>query len=280
MFSSDGKKQYNVHKIPSGRQMQDIHRNYGLWIIRYNSGSGKLNSFYQCRERYFQYYAVSHMYAGSGKLWLKESDTVQEVHPGDCIMVTPGTVNRYGGCNDNYFFEDSVNFCGPVADMFMRSGIISNGLFPGGQIRKLRLVIDYFSDPAVDSQIRANIELQKFLIDLYFNKTNREKSSYSLMDELLLAIKENPRRWWRVEDMAEMCNLSIDQMRRIFFERTGLTPKMYVDKIKLTAAAELLLEKNCTVSEAASRFGYKDPFHFSRRFKEIMGLSPSQYRKL
>ena len=193
---------------------------------------------------------------------------------------SPGTVNRYGGCNDNYFFEDSVNFCGPVADMFMRSGIISNGLFPGGQIRKLRLVIDYFSDPAVDSQIRANIELQKFLIDLYFNKANRKKSSYPLMDELLLVIKENPRRWWRVEDMAEMCNLSIDQMRRIFFERTGLTPKMYVDKIKLTAAAELLLEKNCTVSEAASRFGYKDPFHFSRRFKEIMGLSPSQYRKL
>lgn len=276
----ENKIPYEVHKIPSEKQMQDIHRNYGLWIIRYHSGGGKINSFYSCRERYFQYYAVSHMHSGCGKLWFKETGITQDVHPGDCIMVTPGTVNRYGGCNDERFVEDSVNFCGPVADMLMRSGIISNGIFPGGKIRKLRLIIDYFLDPAVDSQIRANIELQKFLVDLYFNKMNRKNLSYPLLDELIQAIKENPQKWWRVEDMAEMCNMSIDQMRRVFFQRTGLTPKMYVDKIKLTSAAEMLLQNTCTISEAALHFGYKDPYHFSRRFKAVMGISPSQYRKI
>ena len=78
--------------------------------------------------------------------------------------------------------------------------------------------------------------------------------------------------------MAEMCNLSIDQLRRVFFLRTGVKPKIYVDRLKLNRAAEYLVSSNHPVSEVAERFGYRDQYHFSRRFKAVMGVSPQRYR--
>lgn len=269
---------YEVHAIPAGKRMEDIHRNYGLWIIRYHSGGGKINSFFSCRKRYFQYYALTHMYDGSGCFWLEKDDSRQDIQPGDALMVTPGTVHRYGGVNDAKFIEDSVNFCGPVADMLFNSGIISNGVYSLGRVRKLKLIIDFFSDPSVDSQICANIELQKLLVELYLNKKNKAASGHPLLEDLLLEIRSYPRKWWSVEEMAEICNLSVDQMRRIFFQRTGVTPKLYVDRIKLNSAAELLLAGETGISEIASLYGYKDQYHFSRRFKEIMGMAPRDYR--
>ena len=78
--------------------------------------------------------------------------------------------------------------------------------------------------------------------------------------------------------MAEMCNLSIDQLRRVFFQRTGVKPKIYVDRLKLNRAAEYLVSSKQPISEVAERFGYRDQYHFSRRFKAVMGVSPQRYR--
>ena len=98
------------------------------------------------------------------------------------------------------------------------------------------------------------------------------------VDELLDEIREHPEKWWSVRDMAEMCNLSIDQLRRVFFQRTGVKPKIYVDRLKLNKAAEYLVSSKQPISEVAERFGYRDQYHFSRRFKAVMGVSPQRYR--
>ena len=219
------------------------------------------------------------MYEGAGRLQLRTGESF-EVRPGDCVVVTPGTVHRYGGVNGKCFVEDSVNFCGPVADMLAASGVIANGVFPFDRVRRLLPVIERAADPSVDSQIMANIELQKILVELYLNRKQTMNFEYPLVEGLLLAIREDPRRWWTVKEMAEMCNLSEDQLRRVFLARTGFAPKIYVDRLKLFRAAEFLAETGVSVSAAAERFGYRDPYHFSRRFKDVTGMPPGRYRAL
>ena len=49
--------------------------------------------------------------------------------------------------------------------------------------------------------------------------------------------------------------------------------------MKIRIAADLLCDGNGTVAAVARRLGFLDPYHFSRRFKEIMGVSPRDYRK-
>ncbi len=270
-------KTIHVHRM-ANMEKQDIHRDYGLWIFGGGMGGcGSVDSFHVCERRYFEFYSLSHMYEGHGRLWL-EDGTEQEVFAGDCILITPKTVNSYGGFKGRPYVEDNLIFCGPVADMLMRSGIAVSGVYHIGKVRSLIPIIEMYRDPAVDSQISANIALQKLLVDLYLKKRN-SRQEYPALEKLMSEIKQNIAKWWTVSEMAEMCNLSDDQLRRIFVRYTGVSPKLYIDQLKLKYAAQLLAGSDMKISEISDSLGYMDPYHFSRRFKEVIGLSPRNYRE-
>ncbi len=272
-------KKISIHRMPQDIVKHQIHQQYGLWLISGGSSSpgGPKNSFPGCAPRTFEFYSISHMFEGHGKLWLAPG-VEQEVKAGECIVITPGTINRYGGHNDVYQ-EDNLTFCGPVADMLMQAGVISNGVFPLGKERRLLPIQAYMLDPTVNSQIKANIELQRLLVDIYLEKCSSEREEYPQFEKLLRRIRENPQQWWTVSDMADQCNLSRDQFRRVFHQRTGINPKLFIDRSKLNKAAEMLINTRNSIAEIAARFGYEDQYHFSRRFKSIFGISPSRYRE-
>ncbi|WP_176015137.1 AraC family transcriptional regulator [Victivallis sp. Marseille-Q1083] len=263
-----------IHRLPGG--MQSIHCNYGLWIIGGGACVAPAGSYAQCPWRYFEYYSISHLREGGGRLKLAAEEE-RVLVPGDAVIVCPGTRNRYGGDWNKSYCEDAIRFYGPVADMLRQSGILRDEVVHFGKLRRLQPIIELAGDPAIDAQINANLELQKLLVEMY---NARRKSTSETEIELLLArIKARPEYWWTVEEMAELCNTSIDQLRRIFLKHTGVLPKVYVDRFKMTKAAELLLAGDLKVAEVARRFGYVDPYHFSRRFKCIMGFSPRRYRR-
>jgi NDP-sugar pyrophosphorylase family protein len=56
----------------------------------------------------------------------------------------------------------------------------------------------------------------------------------------------------------------------------GIT--LIADKIKIGIATEKLIKTDLKIQELAHLLGYVDQYHFSRRFKQIVGLSPQQYR--
>ena len=49
--------------------------------------------------------------------------------------------------------------------------------------------------------------------------------------------------------------------------------------VRLGRTANLLARSNMTVSEVAKRGGFSDQFHFSRAFKKVYGVSPTDFRK-
>ena len=265
----------DVHRLL--QKMPELHARYGLWIINAGaaSRSGE-NGFAQCRPRKFEFYSISHLIEGAGHCWI-DSCGEWDVHPGQLVIITPGVLNRYGGTASKPYIEDSIRFTGPIADMLHNSGILQDGVWDFGNARKLLPIMEMIQDPSRDAQINANITLQKLLVDLYFER-NRN-SSVTPVEELLEAVKARPEHWWTVEEMAEFCNLSTDQFRRNFEQRTGMRPKRYLEEFKLRQAADLLVSGSVPVAEVASRLGYRDPYHFSRRFKLFAGVSPERYRR-
>lgn len=269
--------QYDIHSAPKG--IQRVHKDYGLWIIGGGGNNTTVDSYYRCQKRYFEFYSISHMHRGGGLLWLPPGREI-EVKPGQCIIICPGTINRYGGYGGKVYDEDSLRFSGPVADTMRKAGIIRDGVFDLGEARSLLPLIKMASDPAVDAQIEANIALQKFLFDIY--SENRQQNIHGtelVIDKLIATIKEQINRWWTVAEMADFCNLSDDQFRRVFQKRTGMLPKLYIDRLKIQKATELLMSNRFKVTEIAERLGYVDQYHFSRRFKKLTGLSPRRYRQ-
>lgn len=258
-------------------------RRYGLWCYPGNSSiaeepfSQNANPFEECLPRIFQVYSISHMIEGEGKLWIKNKGEFK-VRKGDCILMTPGVVNRYGGVRGNTYIEDTICFNGPVADMMRDSGVISCGVFPLGSVRRLIPLINSIGDASLDSMFSGLIRLQQLLMEIFLSSHSAKICAYPFFDTIIQNIREYPEKWWGVQELAEMCRLSPPQLRRVFLLKMGISPKQYIDRVKSELAAEQLKNTRRSVHDIARSLGYADPYHFSRRFKQIMGNSPLQYR--
>lgn len=65
---------------------------------------------------------------------------------------------------------------------------------------------------------------------------------------------------------------------KAFKERTGLSPKQYLMKIRMDKAKELLASRALTIDEVSSSVGFNDALYFSKQFRSWFGQSPSEYR--
>ncbi len=269
------KTKCEVHRMPRG--IQPIHKAYGLWILHTGSYSSPSGGYYRTPARYFEYYSISYLVEGDGKFWYPP-DHEFAVKPGQCIIASPQLINRYGGDKDKYV-EDSICFSGPIADLLYNSGVIKDGIFEMGKGRRLLPIMSLAADPSTDSQLNANFALQRLLFDIYNENKSRDRKDSPLLDKLIEIMKQQIHRWWTVEEMADFCGLSNDQFRRIFEKQTGMLPKIYLDRLKLQKAAEMLTGSELSVAAVAAELGYADQYHFSRRFKFIIGFSPKRYRK-
>lgn len=75
--------------------------------------------------------------------------------------------------------------------------------------------------------------------------------------------------------------LGLSQRRvvEIFKAAYGMTPKAYMDDLKLKEAQRLLIETDSNVIDIAASVGFGSLATFNRFFKEQVGCSPVQYRK-
>ena len=59
---------------------------------------------------------------------------------------------------------------------------------------------------------------------------------------------------------------------------TGQTPSEFVRAIRLKKGAQMLASGIPTVAEVADRVGFSTPSYFSKCFKEMFGVLPTQYK--
>ena len=82
-----------------------------------------------------------------------------------------------------------------------------------------------------------------------------------------------------IEEYAESNGMSTSWFIRKFKEYTGFSPLQYILSIRIYNAEALLKDDQHNVTEISSIVGYDNPLYFSRIFKKVKGLSPSEYRK-
>lgn len=82
-----------------------------------------------------------------------------------------------------------------------------------------------------------------------------------------------------VKKAASYVGMSGNYFISLYKEVTGQGFWDYVTSLRIRRATELLVTTDDTIGNIARAIGYKNEYHFSRKFKEITGDSPSQYRK-
>ena len=82
------------------------------------------------------------------------------------------------------------------------------------------------------------------------------------------------------ESLAATAELSLYHFARTFKQSEGTTPHTFVLERRLARARELLARTDLSLSEVAFAVGFADQSHFTRRFRQMVGVSPGQFRKL
>lgn len=92
-------------------------------------------------------------------------------------------------------------------------------------------------------------------------------------------IGENYMNKISIEDMAEHLHMSKSNFHAVFRRCFGLSPIAYINKFRVSAAAEQLRNTNDTVAKIAASVGIGDPLYFDRLFRREYKMTPREYRK-
>ncbi|MDO5733439.1 MAG: helix-turn-helix transcriptional regulator [Eubacteriales bacterium] len=93
-------------------------------------------------------------------------------------------------------------------------------------------------------------------------------------------MKNNLASYPSHEQLAKLALMSTSRYCLAFKQCYGTTPYEYLKLMRMNRALLLLKERDCKISEVASRLGYQHAGHFASIFREYYGVSPSQYRRL
>jgi AraC-like DNA-binding protein len=82
-----------------------------------------------------------------------------------------------------------------------------------------------------------------------------------------------------IELMAETLGYNRAYLSTLFKKHTGLTPVTFLLRLRIDKARLLLRERQeLTVEQIASSVGFQDPLYFSKQFKRLYNMSPTDYR--
>lgn len=98
------------------------------------------------------------------------------------------------------------------------------------------------------------------------------------LKEVIACIEKNiDNSEYTIDSLSTDVVMSRMSLYRKMKSLTGQTPADFIRTVRLKTAAKLLKEEKCTVSEACYRTGFASPQNFSKHFKEMFGVLPSQY---
>jgi len=83
----------------------------------------------------------------------------------------------------------------------------------------------------------------------------------------------------RVSELAAMAGMSATNFFRHFKAATGTSPIDWLRRERINQAKKRLIETDDTIAEIAAQTGYCDQFYFSRDFKRMTTVTPSEYRQ-
>ena len=106
-----------------------------------------------------------------------------------------------------------------------------------------------------------------------------QKTGISALKDVVVTMYQNPH----ISNLecAKICHMSVNHFIRIFKSHFGMTPQKFKQNILINQAKDFLTKSQLSITEIAHAMGFNDnPLYFSDFFKSIVGVYPSNYRKM
>jgi len=272
------------------------------------AGDGIRNSWVIEGRKLLDYLLV---YTGSGNGYFTVGEQSFSVEKGDFTWVPPDTyVRMEGDASDMrcvYIHFDlmfdaersrwNAIIPGGTTDLSSCSGLMHpkvddpgirglTGRIPEGASRKasdllIQICFEYQRSAEPDHLLLSGMSLQLIseLLDLNMSGSSSLPKHWRTLAEAENCIHSRLDRDLNTTDLAARFRLSGSHFRKIFRERFGISPGKMHRRLRIQKGCELLVYSDLNVSETAFALGFSTVHSFSKAFREITGVSPTEYKK-
>jgi AraC family transcriptional regulator of arabinose operon len=228
------------------------------------------------------------IYCITGRGWCEMEGIHHEIHPGELLVIPPGTPHSYGADEKHpwtiywaHVKGDSNLLLLAEIGISRAKPILCLGEEPEllGLFEELLDVIEHgYASTRLVYASRILTHLIGAIIWVSQNSLVGNPNAAQKVKQSIAFMKRHLDRAATVATFAAMANLSESHYRSLFKHQTGYSPMDYFIRLRIHKACQLLDTTNLSVKEVARLTGFDDAFYFSRSFKTVIGLSPAKYR--
>lgn len=123
------------------------------------------------------------------------------------------------------------------------------------------------------------LEIFVFISREYSLVKNPKARSLCQLGEVISMLEQRYKENWTIARISRIASMAPSTLLPIFKKVTGFSPIDYLLHVRLTKAAEQLLQTDASISDIASECGFADSNYFARQFRKCYNLSPRSYRQ-
>lgn len=223
--------------------------------------------------------------ADEGELRFSHHDQQIPIKKGECVVVPP----RTNGCSLMNAKDSRLLWLtleGPLCEDFMRQMNAWNrvpakqGMIPS-QVILIRQIVQVLVRHTGTGD--ASYQLQQLMWGLIAAHAGQSVATSATLSHEIARVVDALRACryrdaFSLNDMAAISRMPVETFRKRFTSELGIPPLGYLQFLKMERA-KTLLRTGMSVRQAGVEIGMPDPYHFSKQFKHIVGMSPTAYLK-
>lgn len=232
-------------------------------------------------------YALVLMVEGRG-YYRDARGVASELGAGDVVLVFPELAHAYGPAKGSGWTQVYYVFAGAQFDLWRRHGLLR----PGRPVWRLgaaeyweqRLAGVLKNEPrdGAGAPLRAFGRFLEVMTEMMAadKEAARETGRDAWLEKSLRLLGHRGAEGWpSPHEVAREVGLSYENFRKQFAQLSGESPGQYQKRRRLEWACAAIYQGEHTIKQIAGELGFCDVFHFSKAFKQVVGTTPSEYRR-
>ncbi|MDD9270618.1 AraC family ligand binding domain-containing protein [Paenibacillus sp. GCM10023248] len=254
------------------------------------AGESQTKPVHRLGPKVYDYYLIHYVISGRGVFSSRGEE--YELGPGDSFVIEPEQLISYVSDEHDPWHYCWIAFTGEQASELIASAGI-NPLRPiihNTRNRHIPVIFRHIQRALRTRHTNAQLKSIGYLYQLlgeYCEALSAstaagfvaEAESDRVVQQAIHYLSTQYAEPITIEMMAESLGYNRAYLSRLFKRHTKVTPVTFLLKLRVDKARQLLRERlELTIEQISSSVGFYDPLYFSKQFRRLYGVSPSEYR--
>ena len=198
----------------------------------------------------------------------------------DCALIPPQLAYSVK------YFKDSIGYMGAFSSRLLRNSAHRVLRFRTPNVMTIPMEDKVFFDELMirTSRFSEDFPTVQGLLEVLLGQfdsaipQNNGTASVRLSSAYLGWVFDTSRPFSGVSGYAGELGVTPNHLNRVVKSETGRSAGEWIENARLTLARTLLHDPDIPISEVSYRLGFEDPAYFSRFFRKLVGMSPTDFR--